>query len=128
MWIEDGWTCDEDLNNGYPFNTVADLAPYIDWSIFKTPWTVDNRYNYGYPYISSSDLADINDRTLYKSLWQFDSEYVYGYPFIMKAAALTPPTPIRVGSKDVKIIINKSRLVTRVYVGDILIEDYLDNN
>ena len=36
-------------------------------------------------------------------------------------------SPIRVGSKDVKIIINKSRLATRVYVGDILIEDYLDN-
>lgn len=36
-------------------------------------------------------------------------------------------SPIRVGSEDVKIIINKSRLATRVYVGDILIEDYLDN-
>lgn len=36
-------------------------------------------------------------------------------------------SPIRVDSEDVKIIINKSRLATRVYVGDILIEDYLDN-
>ena len=97
MWIEDGWTSDENVIYGYPFNTDAGLIDPFDDSEFKT-------------------------------LWQFDAEYYYGYPFIVKAESYVFPSPIRVGSKDVKIIINKSRLATRVYVGDILIEDYLNND
>jgi hypothetical protein len=127
MWIEDGWTSDENTIYGYPFNTDACLIDSFDDSGFNTLWTFNDEHNYGYPYILNAGLINSFDDSEFKTLWQFDAEYYYGYPFIVKAESYVFPSPIRVGSKDVKIIINKSRLATRVYVGDILIEDYLDH-